>query len=195
MSEHQPMIQMKTPPLRDAILRHLTYSFGKDPEHAILEDWRMALSYAVRDRIVDAWFKATERTYDTGAKRVYYLSMEFLIGRLLGDGIVNLELVDEAKAALAEFSKDYNEVLTDEPDAALGNGGLGRLAFPQGNEKLVEGLVLEGWEPSLRARSPAAVDELVTKIRRAKGEIGTFEAILYEIFINNILYPVVSFFF
>ena len=54
--------------------------------------------------------------------------MEFLIGRLLEDGIVNLELVDEAKAALAEFSKDYNEVLTDEPDAALGNGGLGRLA-------------------------------------------------------------------
>jgi starch phosphorylase len=128
MSEHQYMIHMKTPPLRDAILRHLTYSFGKDPEHAILEDWRMALSYAVRDRIVDAWFKATERTYDTGAKRVYYLSMEFLIGRLLEDGIVNLELVDEAKAALAEFSKDYNEVLTDEPDAALGNGGLGRLA-------------------------------------------------------------------
>ncbi|MBN9886539.1 glycogen/starch/alpha-glucan phosphorylase [Salipiger abyssi] len=122
------MLQMKTPPLRDAILRHLTYSFGKDPEHAILEDWRMALSYAVRDRIVDAWFKATGTTYDTGAKRVYYLSMEFLIGRLLEDGIVNLELVDEAKAALAEFSKDYHEVLADEPDAALGNGGLGRLA-------------------------------------------------------------------
>ncbi|MCR8547266.1 glycogen/starch/alpha-glucan phosphorylase [Salipiger sp. P9] len=122
------MLQMKTPPLRDAILRHLTYSFGKDPEHAILEDWRMALSYAVRDRIVDAWFKATHETYETGAKRVYYLSMEFLIGRLLEDGIVNLELVDEAKAALAEYSKDYNEVLTDEPDAALGNGGLGRLA-------------------------------------------------------------------
>ncbi|WP_417741255.1 glycogen/starch/alpha-glucan phosphorylase [Salipiger sp.] len=122
------MLQLSTPSLRDSILRHLTYSFGKDPEHAILEDWRMALSYAVRDRIVDAWFKATERTYDSGAKRVYYLSMEFLIGRLLEDGIVNLELVEEAKAALAEFSKDYHEVLADEPDAALGNGGLGRLA-------------------------------------------------------------------
>ena len=122
------MLQLSTPSLRDSILRHLTYSFGKDPEHAILEDWRMALSYAVRDRIVDAWFKATERTYDSGAKRVYYLSMEFLIGRLLEDGIVNLELVDEAKSALAEFSKDYHDVLADEPDAALGNGGLGRLA-------------------------------------------------------------------
>ncbi|MBU2962238.1 glycogen/starch/alpha-glucan phosphorylase [Citreicella sp. C3M06] len=122
------MLQLSTPSLRDSIVRHLTYSFGKDPEHAILEDWRMALSYAVRDRIVDAWFKATEKTYETGAKRVYYLSMEFLIGRLLEDGIVNLELVEEAKAALAEFSKDYHEVLSDEPDAALGNGGLGRLA-------------------------------------------------------------------
>ncbi|KAA8607340.1 maltodextrin phosphorylase [Salipiger aestuarii] len=122
------MLQLSTPSLRDAILRHLTYSFGKDPEHAILEDWRMALSYAVRDRIVDAWFKATEKTYETGAKRVYYLSMEFLIGRLLEDGIVNLELVEEAKAALSEFDKDYHEVLSDEPDAALGNGGLGRLA-------------------------------------------------------------------
>ncbi|GGG60828.1 alpha-1,4 glucan phosphorylase [Salipiger pallidus] len=122
------MIHTKTTPLRDSILRHLTYSFGKDPEHAILEDWRMALSFAVRDRIVDAWFKATQKTYETGAKRVYYLSMEFLIGRLLEDGIVNLELVDEAKSALAEYGKDYHEVLNDEPDAALGNGGLGRLA-------------------------------------------------------------------
>ena len=122
------MLQLSTPSLRDSILRHLTYSFGKDPEHAILEDWRMALSYAVRDRIVDAWFKATEKTYETGAKRVYYLSMEFLIGRLLEDGIVNLELVEEAKSALDEFGKDFHEVLADEPDAALGNGGLGRLA-------------------------------------------------------------------
>ena len=114
--------------LRESILQHLRYSFGKDPEHAILEDWRMALSYAVRDRITDAWIAATGKTYDSGAKRVYYLSMEFLIGRLLEDGIVNLELVEEAKAVLEEFGKDYAMVLADEPDAALGNGGLGRLA-------------------------------------------------------------------
>ncbi|WP_226621552.1 glycogen/starch/alpha-glucan phosphorylase [Alloyangia pacifica] len=117
-----------TASLRDSIIQHLRYSFGKDPEHAILEDWRMALSYAVRDRITDAWIAATGKTYDSGAKRVYYLSMEFLIGRLLEDGIVNLELVEEAKAVLEEFGKDYGMVLADEPDAALGNGGLGRLA-------------------------------------------------------------------
>ncbi|NDV99309.1 glycogen/starch/alpha-glucan phosphorylase [Salipiger sp. PrR002] len=117
-----------TASLRESVLQHLRYSFGKDPEHAILEDWRMALSYAVRDRITDAWIDATHKTYEAGAKRVYYLSMEFLIGRLIEDGIVNLELVDEAKAVLQEFGKDYAAVLADEPDAALGNGGLGRLA-------------------------------------------------------------------
>ncbi|EPX76092.1 glycogen/starch/alpha-glucan phosphorylase [Salipiger mucosus] len=119
---------IQTPPLRDSVLRHLIYSIGKDPEHAILEDWRMALSYAVRDRVVDAWFKATARTYETGAKRVYYLSMEYLIGRLLEDGIVNLELLDEARAVMDEMERDLGLVLADEPDAALGNGGLGRLA-------------------------------------------------------------------
>ncbi|SFE74200.1 glycogen/starch/alpha-glucan phosphorylase [Roseivivax sediminis] len=114
--------------LRDAILNHLAYSFGKTPEAAQTEDWRMALSFAIRDRMVEAWFAATRRTYEAGAKRVYYLSMEFLIGRLLEDGIVNLRLADQARAALTDLGLDYDAVLADEPDAALGNGGLGRLA-------------------------------------------------------------------
>ncbi len=113
---------------RDAILRHLTYALGKDPEHAQVQDWRMALSLAVRDQIVDSWFAATRKSYAEQAKRVYYLSMEFLIGRLLEDGIVNLRLVDQARGALEELGQDYDTVLADEPDAALGNGGLGRLA-------------------------------------------------------------------
>ena len=114
--------------LRDAILSHLAYSFGKTPETAQTQDWRMALSYAVRDRMVEAWFDATRRTYDAGAKRVYYLSMEFLIGRLLEDGIVNLQLLDQARGALDELGLDFTTIVGDEPDAALGNGGLGRLA-------------------------------------------------------------------
>ena len=113
---------------RDAILWHLTYTLGKDPAHAQLFDWRMALSYAVRDRIVDRWMAATRETYRADAKRVYYLSMEFLIGRLLEDNIVNLEMQDQARAAIESFGLDYRAVLLDEPDAALGNGGLGRLA-------------------------------------------------------------------
>ncbi|SLN37765.1 Maltodextrin phosphorylase [Roseivivax jejudonensis] len=119
---------VSTDTLRDAILSHLAYSFGKTPEAAQIEDWRMALSFAIRDRMVARWFEATRRTYEAEAKRVYYLSMEFLIGRLLEDGIVNLRLQEQARAALYDLGLDYDAVLADEPDAALGNGGLGRLA-------------------------------------------------------------------
>ncbi|MCC1493223.1 glycogen/starch/alpha-glucan phosphorylase [Cognatishimia sp. F0-27] len=116
------------PALRDQILHHLTYTVGKDADHAQLSDWRFALSHALRDRIVDAWMSATRQTYKADAKRVYYLSMEFLIGRLLEDGLNNLGLADEARAALSDMGLDPEAVLHDEPDAALGNGGLGRLA-------------------------------------------------------------------
>src|SRR6056297_3248643 len=114
--------------LRDDMLRHLNYSFGKDPAHAQLRDWRMALSLAVRDRIVTPWFEASRATYRQRHKRVYYLSLEFLIGRLLEDAIVNLGLEEQARDACAAFDMDFDRVLADEPDAALGNGGLGRLA-------------------------------------------------------------------
>lgn len=116
------------PEMQDAILRHLTYTIGKDADHATLHDWRMALSFAVRDRIVDSWFASTRAAYGAGAKRVYYLSMEFLIGRLLGDALVNLRADAEARAAVEALGLDFDKVLHDEPDAALGNGGLGRLA-------------------------------------------------------------------
>jgi len=112
----------------DAIAHHLTYSLGKDPAHAQITDWRIALSLTVRDRIVDPWFASTRATYAGHHKRVYYLSMEFLIGRLLEDAVVNLGLMDVAEGALRAHGMDLNSVLEDEPDAALGNGGLGRLA-------------------------------------------------------------------
>jgi starch phosphorylase len=117
-----------TEALREAVLRHLAFSLGKDPQHAVLYDWRIALSLAVRDRIVGPWFAATRQTYAAGAKRVYYLSMEFLIGRLLEDAVVNLGLEEEARGAFGELGVDFERTLADEPDAALGNGGLGRLA-------------------------------------------------------------------
>ncbi|MHA6323857.1 glycogen/starch/alpha-glucan phosphorylase [Roseivivax sp. CAU 1753] len=120
--------QTSTSTLRNAIVQHLCYSFGREPDFAGIEDWRMALSFAIRDHIADSWFKAAGVTRDNGAKRVYYLSMEFLIGRLLEDGIVNLGLVEQSREALASLGQDYDTVLADEPDAALGNGGLGRLA-------------------------------------------------------------------
>ncbi len=114
--------------LANDMARHLQFSFGKDAANAEVRDWRLALSLAIRDRIVEPWFKATRAAYAGQHKRVYYLSMEFLIGRLLEDAIVNLGLGDEARTACAEAGVDFDALLADEPDAALGNGGLGRLA-------------------------------------------------------------------
>ncbi len=114
--------------LKADVLRHLTFSLGKDAAHATLYDWRMALSLSIRDRIVDPWFASTRRTWAEGRKRVYYLSMEFLIGRLLEDATINLGLHETAAQVMAEFGQDFRTVVEDEPDAALGNGGLGRLA-------------------------------------------------------------------
>jgi starch phosphorylase len=114
--------------LKTAILRHLTFTLGKDTPNASVYDWRMALSYAIRDRIVEPWFASTRRTWAEDRKRVYYLSMEFLIGRILEDATVNLGLRETAEAAMREFGQDFRAIIEDEPDAALGNGGLGRLA-------------------------------------------------------------------
>ena len=113
---------------RQALLRHLQYTVGKSPQKASLFDWRIALSHALRDHAVDPWFNATRRTWDEDRKRVYYLSMEFLIGRLLEDQAINLGLREVVVQVLGEFGLSFAEVAEGEPDAALGNGGLGRLA-------------------------------------------------------------------
>ena len=113
---------------RGDILGKLKTSLGKDPAHATPQDWRLALSLAIRDRVVEPWFESTRKTYEAKGKRVYYLSLEFLIGRLIEDVTINLGLEDVAREALAGLSQDYDALTSAEPDAALGNGGLGRLA-------------------------------------------------------------------
>ena len=107
---------------------HLTHTVGKSPDAAYVADWRLALSRAVRDELVEPWFEATRRTYAQDRKRVYYLSMEFLLGRILEDAVNNLGLEEQAIEALAAHGVAYEDVVQSEPDAALGNGGLGRLA-------------------------------------------------------------------
>ncbi|TCS66503.1 starch phosphorylase [Primorskyibacter sedentarius] len=114
--------------LKQAVEQHLTYTLGKDAGHASVYDWRMALSFAIRDCIVEPWFRATRSTYEGQRKRVYYLSMEFLIGRTLEDAMINLGLLEAARDVANEVGFDLREIIEDEPDAALGNGGLGRLA-------------------------------------------------------------------
>jgi len=114
--------------LAAAIHAKLTYDVGKAPEAAHGHDWLIATALALRDRIVDRWIE-TERAARAGeAKRVYYLSVEFLIGRMLFDALSNMEMVAPVRAALSRFDVDLDELRKLEPDAALGNGGLGRLA-------------------------------------------------------------------
>jgi starch phosphorylase len=114
--------------LRKAILNKLTYSIGKDPIAARQHDWFAAMALAIRDEIIDQWMRSTRATYQHSRKRVYYLSLEFLIGRLLFDYLSNLGLTEIARAALKELGGDLDALREVEPDAALGNGGLGRLA-------------------------------------------------------------------
>ena len=112
--------------LREDIRAKLIYVLGKTPESARDRDWFAATALALRDRIVDACHEGQAGTVPD--KRVYYLSLEFLIGRLLSDAMNNLGLVEATKQALRDLGVDLNEVEGAEPDAALGNGGLGRLA-------------------------------------------------------------------
>ena len=112
----------------DSILRHLIYSVGKDEQHAVARDWCVALSLATRDQMVEGWIDTTRRIYKKKQKRVYYLSMEFMIGRMLEDSLTNLGLTGDAKAFFDAHELDFHDVLHAEQDAALGNGGLGRLA-------------------------------------------------------------------
>jgi glycogen phosphorylase len=114
--------------LRRSIVAKLTYSVGRDPIVASERDWFIATALAVRDRIVERWVPATRSAYTQSRKRVYYLSLEFLIGRLLYDSLSNLNLVEQVRTALAELDVDFDRLRELEPDAALGNGGLGRLA-------------------------------------------------------------------
>jgi glycogen phosphorylase len=107
------------------VLRHRV---GKDERAAQPHDWYNATVLTLRDAVIDAWMESTRRTYDTGKKRVYYLSLEFLIGRLLRDALSNMGLTREMEQALRNQGLDLTTLEDLEPDAALGNGGLGRLA-------------------------------------------------------------------
>ena len=114
--------------LRDDVLRRLAYTVGKDKASASPRDWFIAAALATRDRIVSPWLECNKRNYQQDRRRVYYLSLEFLVGRLLIDGLTNLGLTDAMRAALADVGVDLDAMRALEPDAALGNGGLGRLA-------------------------------------------------------------------
>jgi len=114
--------------LREEILERLSYSVGKDPIVARPHDWLKATILAIRTRVIDQWMESSRQTWRTANKRVYYLSLEFLIGRLMRDAMSNIGVMEPVQEALKSLGVDLGELIALEPDAALGNGGLGRLA-------------------------------------------------------------------
>jgi starch phosphorylase len=114
--------------LQAQILERLTYSIGKDPIVARPHDWLHASILTVRAHIIDQWMESSRETWRTSHKRVYYLSLEFLIGRLMRDAMNNIGIMEPLREALRRLNVDLGDLINLEPDAALGNGGLGRLA-------------------------------------------------------------------
>jgi starch phosphorylase len=114
--------------LKRAITEHLTYTLARDRSAASDRDLYLSTAWAIRDQLAERW-AATQRRYERDdAKRVYYLSLEFLMGRTLGNALLNLGLEDETAEALQPIGYHLEEIEAMEPDAGLGNGGLGRLA-------------------------------------------------------------------
>ncbi len=116
--------------LRAVLLDRLTRSLGKDPETATQRDIYDALSIAVREELAARWLATQRRVSQAGVKRICYLSVEYLLGRSLINGLASFDgdLVQEAREALAELGYDLDRVAQEEIDPGLGNGGLGRLA-------------------------------------------------------------------
>lgn len=114
--------------LKRSLVNLLIYSMGKDHIMATHRDWFHTTALAVRERLIERWMETMRSYYKADAKRVYYLSLEFLTGRLLANSLLNLGIYDACSAALADLNLDINRIKELESDAALGNGGLGRLA-------------------------------------------------------------------
>lgn len=128
----------QTPPLstmsndkesfKKAIIHHMHYTLAKDQYTATRRDYYTALAYSVRDLMIKRWIESQRAYYDKDAKRIYYLSMEFLMGQSLKNSLINLEALEPCKQAVEELGFDLEELANLEWDAGLGNGGLGRLA-------------------------------------------------------------------
>ncbi len=114
--------------LRQAFLDHIEFTRGTSYDSSTTYDKYLAVAISDRDRLAQAWVRTQRRYNAANAKRAYYLSAEYLLGRALGNNLINLSLWDTAQEALREAGVDLSSLLEMEPDAGLGNGGLGRLA-------------------------------------------------------------------
>ena len=120
--------EIMTEKLKESFMRHLTRSLAKRPDKANNLDRYQALTLSIRDLMVEKWICTKEVFEEEEHRTVYYLSLEYLMGRALGNALINLEVFEVAKKAMAELGFDLEEIREEEIDAGLGNGGLGRLA-------------------------------------------------------------------
>src|SRR5438309_810274 len=114
--------------LLHSFTNHLLYSLAKDQYSATELDRYMSLALTIRDRLIERWISTQQRYYKKDAKRVYYLSAEFLMGRALANNLINLGLHEVAREAVRMLGLDLGNLLEQEMDAGLGNGNLSRLA-------------------------------------------------------------------
>jgi len=114
--------------MKGSILNHLRYTLARHPESAAKDEWWTATCYAVRDRLLDRFMKTQEVHNEKKVRRAHYLSLEYLMGRLLVNNLHNAGLFEQTRDALTELGQDFNEIADEEADMGLGNGGLGRLA-------------------------------------------------------------------
>ena len=121
-------IRVSAEALREDFERHLRRTLAKDRYTATDRDRYFALALTVRDRLIERWIATQQTHHKKNVKRIYYLSLEFLIGRLLGNNVINLKLEDSCRAAMADLGLAWEPLRDREVDAGLGNGGLGRLA-------------------------------------------------------------------
>ncbi|KMQ51818.1 Glycogen phosphorylase [Chitinispirillum alkaliphilum] len=178
---------MDSESIRQGILNNLEYNIGKDKNSLTAHDEYLGFSYAVRERIIERWIKSTQKYHTDNVKYVYYLSMEFLMGRLLADNIMNLQLEDSCSEAMRQLGLDIEEIYDQEHDAGLGNGGLGRLAacyldsmaalklpavgygirydFGIFNQKLIDGYQHELPEQWLQLRNPWEIERPEYKVK------------------------------
>ena len=124
----KPRLKTDVDSIRRTFMDHLEYSLGKDEYSATPLDFYKSLSLTLRDYLFERWIDTMQTYYDQPSKRVYYLSMEFLIGRTLDNALIALGIRDQVKLAMADWGLDLSELENLEYDAGLGNGGLGRLA-------------------------------------------------------------------
>ncbi len=114
--------------IKEMVIDNVRTLYRKTIENTTSEELYQAAVYAIRDIVNDRWMKTHDEYYEKDVKVVYYLSMEFLMGRFLGNSIINLSIYKPVKEAFDELGIDYNAIEESEPDPGLGNGGLGRLA-------------------------------------------------------------------